>query len=128
MNLLTALVFGVLIGSGVYLMTRDDLTRLVAGTLLMTNGAILLLVSAGFQTRVHPSAPEAGAYLLADPVVQALALTAVVINFAATVLLMRVLVAVEGTHGTLSAGDLERSQIEDEARVETAHQGPEDEP
>ncbi len=118
MNLLTAIVVGVLVGSGVYLMTRDDLTRLVAGTLLITNGAILLLVSAGFRARVAPVPTEAGPALIADPVVQALALTAVVINFAATVLLMRVLVAVESTHRTLSAGELESSQSRDEAQAE----------
>lgn len=116
MNVLTAVVVGILFGSGVYLMTREDVARLVAGTVLLTNSAILLLVSAGFRTRVAaPHAEEIG--ILADPLVQALALTAVVINFGTTVLLLCVMVAVESTHHTLSTEDLVVSEIgEDEAR------------
>lgn len=119
MNLLTALVVGVLFGSGVYLMTREDVSRLVAGTVLLTNSAILLLVSAGFRTRVlAPQAEDLS--MLADPLVQALALTAVVINFGTTVLLLCVMVAVESTHDTLSTEDLVRSEVGEERAVESA--------
>lgn len=119
MNLLTALVVGVLFGSGVYLMTREDVSRLVAGTVLLTNSAILLLVSAGFRTRV--AAPQAeGLSMLADPLVQALALTAVVINFGTTVLLLCAMVAVESTHDTLSTEDLVRSEVGEEEATESA--------
>lgn len=119
MNVLTALVVGVLFGSGVYLMTREDVSRLVAGTVLLTNSAILLLVSAGFRTRVI--APQAeGLGMLADPLVQALALTAVVINFGTTVLLLCVMVAVESTHDTLSTEDLVASEIGEEEATEAA--------
>lgn len=118
MNLLTAIVFGILSGAGVYLMMRHDLTKLVAGTLLITNAAILLLVSAGFSTRVRPTSTGDSPALLADPLVQALALTAVVINFATAVLLMRVMVTVESTHGSLDTVDLVRAEIGEEQRTE----------
>lgn len=121
MNVLTALVVGVLFGSGVYLMTREDVSRLVAGTVLLTNSAVLLLVSAGFRTRVAPPAAE-GLGMLADPLVQALALTAVVINFGTTVLLLCVMVAVETTHHTLSTEDLVASEIGEEEATESAEQ------
>ncbi len=120
MNLLTALVVGILFGAGVHLMKRDDMTKLVAGIQLIANATILLIVSAGFRTQVVPLTAEDNPSLLADPLVQALALTAVVINFATTVLMMRLMVAVEHTHGTLRTEDLVRAEIGDEERTESA--------
>lgn len=117
MNLVVAVAVAVLFGAGVQLMTCKDLTKLVGGTLLVTNAAILLLVSAGFLTRVEPPPGAEGAGLLADPLVQALALTAVVINFATTVLLLRVMAAVESTHEALTTDDLAAGELRDEARA-----------
>lgn len=124
MNLVVAVAVGTLFGAGVYLMTRDDLVRLVAGTLLIANAALLLLVSAGFAAHVETPASADSAASTADPLVQALALTAVVINFATTVLLLRVMVAVGTTHESFSVEHLVESEVAEEAEREHGRGGP----
>lgn len=116
MNLLAALTIGVLFGSGIYMMMREDVAKLAAGTLMLGNSAILLLVSVALGERGVSATTVDGS--LADPLGQALALTAVVINFGTTVLLSRIMVAVERTHHTLDTEKLMRSEVEDEARIE----------
>lgn len=117
MNLVAALAFGVLLGAGVHLMVGRDLVRLAGGTLLISNAAIFLLVSAGFGDDRAPILPvEPGQ--AADPLVQALALTAIVIAFGATVLLLRVAAAVEQTHGSLDLEEMVRAEESDERAEE----------
>lgn len=111
MNGLTALVVAIMFGAGVQLMLRRDVVKLAAGTLLVSNAAVLLLVSAGFGERELPMLPVVQVENVADPLVQAMALTAVVIGFGSTVVLLRVAVAVERTHDTI---DLDRLAEEEQ--------------
>jgi multicomponent Na+:H+ antiporter subunit C len=110
-TLLTAIVFGVLFGAGVHLMLRRDALKLIGGMVLIGNAAVLLLVSGGFAGTEAPILPVRDPQLVADPLLQALALTALVINFGTTVLLLRVALAVERTHGTLDMEDLVRAEV-----------------
>lgn len=106
MTLCVSIAIGILFAAGVHLMLQGDLVRLAAGTLLLTNGAILLLVSAGLGAREAPILPVEDHERVADPLVQALALTAAVIGFGTTVLLLRVALAIERTHDSLLVRDL----------------------
>ncbi len=114
MTLLVSIVFGVLVGTGIHLMVRRDALRLVGGTVLLTNATILFLMAAAFDGNAVPLLPIADGAVPADPLVQALALTAIVISFGTTVLLLRVALAVERTHGTLDMEDLVRAEVADE--------------
>lgn len=98
MLLWMALVIGALYAAGFYLMLRRNVVKLIFGLILMGHGANLLIFTAGGLVRASPplvpsgqSAPLAG---VADPVPQALVLTAIVIGFAisafAAVLVQRV--------------------------------------
>ncbi len=58
---------------------------------------------------------------MADPLVQALALTAVVINFAVTVLLLRVAISVERTHDAIDMDELGQAEARDDAREDAAN-------
>lgn len=85
MDVLLALAVGVLYGAGVTLMLRRGYAQFVFGLALVGHGTNLLLFSAGGLTRSVPPialpgsmAPPAGA---ADPLAQALILTAIVIGF-----------------------------------------------
>ncbi|MDP8944119.1 MAG: sodium:proton antiporter [Actinomycetota bacterium] len=110
MTLLVALVVGVLFGSGSYLLLKADLLRVVAGLVLISNAAILALLGAGVTRGQAPILPLSKGVEASDPLVQALALTALVIGFATTALL---LVLVYRVHGSLETVDLdELSQIE----------------
>lgn len=118
MNFVAAISFGLILGAGIHLLVRRDLVRLAAGTVLMTNAAVLLLVSAGFGARETPLLPLENPSEAADPVVQALAITAVVIAFGVTVLLLRVAAALHETHRTLDLEEIQRAEEAEEARME----------
>lgn len=86
MNLLLALLVGTLFGTGVYLMLRRNIVRLLIGLVLLGNGTNLLIFSAIGLVRDRPPITSEGDRLpqfpTADPVAQALILTAIVISFA----------------------------------------------
>ena len=83
MELLLAIVAGVLYASGLYLMLRRRLAQLIIGLGLLSNGSNILILSAAGVTRGKPPLITAGAAAdqLADPVPQSLILTAIVIGF-----------------------------------------------
>lgn len=85
METLLAFVIGGLYAAGLYLLLRRNLGRVILGLALLTNACNLLLFTTGRLTRGRPpllpegaDAPQ-GPY--ADPVPQALVLTAIVIGF-----------------------------------------------
>lgn len=106
MSLVAAIVFGVLFGAGIHLILRRDVIRLFGGTLVLTNAAIYLLVATGFEEQRPPLLPAASPEGIADPLAQALALTAVVIGFGTTILLLRITWALERSHHTIDVEDL----------------------
>ena len=84
MEVLLALAAGVLYAAGIYLMLRRRLAQLIIGLGLLSNGTNLLIFTAGGLTRGQPPVVPADAPLMqpyADPVPQALVLTAIVIGF-----------------------------------------------
>jgi multicomponent Na+:H+ antiporter subunit C len=83
MELLLAIVAGVLYATGVYLMLRRRLAQLIIGFSLLSNGSNVLILSAAGVTRARPPLITEGMPLeqFADPVPQSLILTAIVIGF-----------------------------------------------
>ncbi len=84
MEILLALAAGALYAAGIYLMLRRRLAQLIIGLGLLSNGTNLLIFTAGGLTRGRPPVVPAGEALTqpyADPVPQALVLTAIVIGF-----------------------------------------------
>jgi multicomponent Na+:H+ antiporter subunit C len=83
MELLLAIVAGVLYACGLYLMLRRRLAQLIIGLGLLSNGSNILILSAAGVTRARPPLMSAGmsADQIADPVPQSLILTAIVIGF-----------------------------------------------
>jgi multicomponent Na+:H+ antiporter subunit C len=83
MELLIIGVIGVLFGSGTYLLLQRTLLQLVIGLSLFSHAANLaLMVSGGLKRGNPPLLTNATAY--ADPLPQALVLTAIVISFGMT--------------------------------------------
>ncbi len=114
MTLLIALTIAIVAGAGVYLMMRHDIVKLVAGTLLLSNAALLLVMAGTLHTRAAPIAPIEPGELVADPVLSALALTAVVITFGVTVLFLAIVLAVERSHDTIDMDALASAEVEAE--------------
>lgn len=82
---LLAVTVGVLFGTGIYLLLRRTMVRLLIGLALVSNAAnLLIFVAASLRRGVPPivptgeGTPPANA---ADPLAQALILTAIVIGF-----------------------------------------------
>lgn len=84
MELLLAIVAGVLYAAGLYLMLRRRLAQVIIGLSLLSNGSNVLIFAAAGVTRAKPpivSDTSLTADQFADPVPQALILTAIVIGF-----------------------------------------------
>lgn len=86
MIVVLALTIGVLYACGAYLMMQRSLSRIVIGLALLGHGANLLLLAAGGRAGAPPLVGAEGP--VADPLPQALALTAIVITFAVSAFLL----------------------------------------
>ncbi|HYG42854.1 MAG TPA: Na+/H+ antiporter subunit C [Bordetella sp.] len=104
MELIYAAAIGVLAGSGVWLILRPRTFQLIMGLTLVSYAVNLFIFGMGRLTVGRPPvidpaiAPDAAA--MADPLPQALVLTAIVIGFATTALFLVVLLASRGLTGT----------------------------
>jgi multicomponent Na+:H+ antiporter subunit C len=80
-----AILIGCLYAAGIYMMLRRSLFKLILGLVLISHGANLLIFTAGGLTRAQPPIIPPGqsgpAVPSADPLPQALILTAIVIGF-----------------------------------------------
>jgi multicomponent K+:H+ antiporter subunit C len=100
MDALISLSIGVLTGCGVYLMLRARTFSLVLGLTLLSYAVNLFLFASG---RLAPGVPpilREGATQYADPLPQALVLTAIVIGFAMTAFVIALALRARGELGT----------------------------
>lgn len=82
MLLVLAITAGVLFGCGIYLMLRRSMVRLIVGITLITYAVNLLIFSVDdTRTRGIPIVGSTPPEQMADPLPQALILTAIVISF-----------------------------------------------
>ena len=104
MEVVYALAIGVLAGSGVWLLLRPRTFQVLMGLTLLSYATNIFIFGMG-RLAMH-KAPIIDAdnavdpSLYADPVPQALVLTAIVIGFATTALFLVVLLALRGMTGT----------------------------
>jgi multicomponent Na+:H+ antiporter subunit C len=87
MTVTLAAVAATLFGVGTYLLLQRKLSRIIIGLGLLTHGANILLITAGRRGR-PPLIGRGDPATFADPLPQALALTAIVITFGVTSLLL----------------------------------------
>lgn len=105
MEAVLALAIGVLTASGLWLLFRPRTFQLILGLSLLSYAVNMFIVASG---RLRLNAPPiigknpaaTDPTLYADPLPQALVLTAIVISFATTALLLVVLLAKRGLTGT----------------------------
>lgn len=112
MTLVAAVMIAVLYGGGTYLLLQRTLTRVVLGLALLGHGAnVLLLVAGGRAGRAPLVGPEGvdDSTAIADPLPQAMALTAIVITFG----LMAFLLALAYRSFTVTGDDEVEDDIED---------------
>lgn len=86
MENLLPIAIGILFGCGSFLVMRRNIVRVLLGIMLLSQAANLLIFTAAGLTPGHPPVIAEGALTIdgpyADPLPQALVLTAIVIGFA----------------------------------------------
>ncbi|MEM9611638.1 MAG: NADH-quinone oxidoreductase subunit K [Actinomycetota bacterium] len=97
-----------LTGVGVYLITARSLSRIVLGFSLLGHAAVLSLLAAGGPAGPAPLVDENGVDV-ANPLPQALSLTAIVISFGLTLYLL----ALARRQNQLTGDDLVEDDLED---------------
>ncbi len=104
MEIVLALGIGVLAASGVWLILRPRTFQMIIGLSLLSYAVNLFILAMGrLRTGTAPVLPARAVgdpAHFADPLPQALVLTAIVISFATTALLLVVLLASRGLTGT----------------------------
>jgi multicomponent Na+:H+ antiporter subunit C len=95
-----AVIVAGLVTVGFVLLTSRVLGRAVVGFVILGHAANLLMLLAGGPALAPPVLGEADPEELADPLVQAFALTAIVITFGVTVLLLALVHRLWATTGT----------------------------
>lgn len=88
MELIMAIVIGVLFTAAVYLILSRSLLKIIVGTGLLSHGAHLLLLTMGGLGGPAPPVLAEGVTDYADPLPQALILTAIVISFGVTAVIL----------------------------------------
>jgi multicomponent Na+:H+ antiporter subunit C len=110
MEALLALAVGVLMAAAAYLMLARNLVRFLFGLILLGNAANLLIFAAGRVTEgaapLIPAGAEAPAGMVANPLPQALVLTAIVIGFGLFAFALVLALRAHAVLGTLEADAL----------------------
>jgi multicomponent Na+:H+ antiporter subunit C len=113
MELVWALVVGVLFAGGIFLLLRRNPVRVILGLGLLGHGANLLIFVAGGLTRGRPPIVAEGETVLAppyaDPLPQALILTAIVIGFAVVAFALALF---HRTYATLGGEAMDMDRLE----------------
>jgi multicomponent Na+:H+ antiporter subunit C len=112
-SVLLAFVAAALFGAGLYMTLSRHVVRMVLGLSMLTTAVNLVLFQAGRIRSAEPPLIPEGAERLgqsADPVPQALVLTAIVIGFALTVILVALALRAWGSHRTLRTDKMRSTQ------------------
>lgn len=112
MSVLLAFTAAVLFVLGTWLLLQRRLTRIVVGLGLIGHGTNILLITSGGPGGLPPVIGRGAADDFADPLPQALALTAIVITFGVTAFLLAMAYrSWQLTHDDVVADDLEDRMI-----------------
>ncbi len=115
MTLLLAIVTGCLYAAGIFLILRRNMVKVIFGLILLAHAANLLIFTVGRLTKGIPAFVPEGSDMLtgrfADPLPQALILTAIVIGFGVQAF---TIVLFKRTWLTLGTEDLDMMKTTDE--------------
>ena len=114
MEVLLAFLIGGLFAAGTYMMLRRSMVKLIIGLILLGHGANLLIFTASRLSRGNAPLIDPGTGVLtepfADPVPQALVLTAIVIGFGVQAF---VIVLFKRTYADTGTDDLDQLRTTD---------------
>jgi multicomponent Na+:H+ antiporter subunit C len=105
MEILIAICIGTLFGTAVYQFLRRNVIRVLFGMILLSNAVNLYLLATGTFSAQHPAyIPLHFPY--ADPIPQALVLTAIVIGMGALAFMLALVLAVMLRYRTLQSDNV----------------------
>lgn len=123
MELVTSLVAGGLFAASFYLLLRRNLLRFVIGLILLGNAVNLVLFTMGRLTRAEPPVIPKGAVVpsepFANPLPQALILTAIVISFGLVAFTLVLVYRNFAVNRTIESDDVRTSEPDDDHEVPT---------
>ena len=111
MTLYVALVVAVVLASGTFLLLQRDLFRAVIGIILVSNSATLFIVASGLSRGAPPIYPLPDSGGVSDPLVQAMALTALVIGFGVAALLFAMVHQLYASHRTMDLEEIADAEV-----------------
>ena len=126
MSVLYAALAASLFGCASYMILSRNVVRVLLGLSLLGTAVNLMVFLAGHLRSVQPPLIPEGADVLrdsADPVPQALILTAIVIGFALTVVLAALALRAYRAHGTLRTDEMRSAERLGDASTREAHGG-----
>jgi multicomponent Na+:H+ antiporter subunit C len=117
MTLILSATIGLLFGCGAFLLLKPDLFRVVVGLVLVANAANLTLMASGLRRGESPIYPL-GTGEVSDPLVQAMTITAIVIGFGVTALLLSLAYRVYVSSRTVDLDELSHAEALHEQELE----------
>ena len=116
MTVLLAITAGILFAAAIYLMLRRSMLKLALGLSLLANAAnLVIFVAAGITRGEPPLVPEGATAAppdAADPLPQAMVLTAIVIGFAVLAFTLTLMHRVYQEGGSDDVDDLSEADIQ----------------
>ncbi|MDP8949991.1 MAG: sodium:proton antiporter [Actinomycetota bacterium] len=118
MTLAISLAISVIFGAGAFLILQRNLIRVVIGVLMISNSAIVFLIAAGLSRGRPPIYPLPEADPVSDPLVQAMALTALVISSSVTALLLGLAYRLYVSHRTVDIEVISEAEVREAEALE----------
>ncbi|SFJ18563.1 multicomponent Na+:H+ antiporter subunit C [Halobacillus dabanensis] len=112
MELIMAVLGGILFTTGVYNLLQKQLLRIIIGTALISHGAHLFILTMGELKTGAPPVLTEGVENYTDPLPQALILTSIVISFGVTSLLLVLAYRAAKINGTDNMEELRGTDYE----------------
>lgn len=106
MELMLAILIGILFTAAIYLILSRSLLKVILGTGLLSHGAHLLILTMGGLGGQAPPVLADGVTDFADPLPQALILTAIVISFGVTAVILVMSYRMYAVHRTDNMNEL----------------------
>lgn len=113
MTFIISLAVSIVFGAGAYLVLQRNLIRVVIGVVLLSNAANLFIVATGIMRGRPPIYPLPEGQVVSDPLVQAMALTAIVIGSSIAALLLALSYRLYTSHSSIDIEDISRAEAED---------------
>lgn len=118
MTFVISLAISVIFGAGAFLILQRNVIRVVIGMVMISNSAVLFLIAAGLSRGRPPIYPLTGSGPVSDPLVQAMALTALVINSSIAALLLSLAYRLYVSHRTVDIEVISQAEIREAEALE----------